>query len=231
MGLRSHTGGALRRVDSRTALLSPRQGTAPKQSGDAGAFTTLGIQTMKTSGKHVIRPATLEAIVDAAVRLLNVNIGASLSEIAIHAGIGRATLHRHFRDRNDLIRFIGTRCIEEMNAAVLAVDAPDKPAIERLRSMFVEVAPLGDRYNFLRLERRRDEGVRQAYNTQLGWVDALVEDLRAQGEISREVPVRWVTAQIDQLVWTAWQAVAEDYLSAAEASELAMRTLLNGLKD
>ena len=186
---------------------------------------------MKTHGKHVIRPATSEAIVGAALRLFNVNTGATMSEVAIRAGVGRATLHRHFRDRNDLIRFIGVRCIEEMNAAVLAIDDVDKPAIERLRAMFLAVVPLGDRYNFLRLERRKDTGVRQAYDAQLRWVDDLVEDLRAQGEIDRDVPVRWVTAQIDQLVWTAWQAVAENHVSAVEASELAVRTLIDGLKD
>ncbi len=166
----------------------------------------------------------------AAVQLLNVNIGATMSEVAIRAGVGRATLHRHFPSRDDLVRAIGSSCIDEMNAAVLAADKPDRPAMDRLRTMFLAVVPLGDRYNFLRLEKPKDEGLRQAYDTQLRWVDALAEDLIAQGEIAPDVPVRWVTAQIDQLVWTAWQGVAEDYVSAQEASELAVRTLIDGLK-
>lgn len=162
--------------------------------------------------------------------LLNANTRASMSEIAIRAGVGRATLHRHFRTRNDLIRAIGIRCIEEMNAAVRAVDAPDKPAIDRLRAMFLAVIPLGDRYSFLGSESPKDEILEKSYKAQLRWVAALAEDLRAQGEIARNVPVRWVIAQIDQLVWTAWKGVSDQYISVEEATELAVRTLIHGLK-
>lgn len=185
---------------------------------------------MSAPRKHVIRPATLEAIVEAAIRLLNLNAGTTMSEIATRAGVGRATLHRHFRTRNDLVRAIGTRCIEEMNAAVRAEEASGRLALERLRSMFQAVIPLGDRYSFLSIESADDDGVRQGYRQQLHWVAALVEDLKEQGDIAGDVPTRWVVAQIDQLVWTAWNGVAEGYLNVEQASQLAVRSLIDGLR-
>ncbi|MYF69085.1 MAG: TetR/AcrR family transcriptional regulator [Proteobacteria bacterium] len=184
---------------------------------------------MSAPPKHAIRPATLEAIVEAAIHLLNANAGATMSEIAAQAGVGRATLHRHFQTRKDLIRAIGIRCIEEMNASVQIGQDAGKPAVDRLRSMFRAVIPLGDRYSFLSLESADDDSVRQGYKVQLRWVEALVEDLKKQREIDPDVPTRWVVAQIDQLVWTAWNGTSEGYLTPDEASELAVRTLIHGL--
>ena len=180
--------------------------------------------------KHVIRPATLEAIVEAAIRVLNANAGATMSEIAVQAGVGRATLHRHFRTRSDLISTIAVRCIEEMNAAVRAQATEGQPAADRLRAMFRAVIPLGDRYSFLGADYTDDPTVHQGYGTQLRWAETLVDDLKEQGNVAPDIPSRWVVAQIDQLVWSAWNATAEGYLTADEATELAVRTLMDGLR-
>ena len=170
------------------------------------------------------------AIVEAAIALLNVNTGATMSDIAARAGVGRATVHRHFSTRDDLVRAIGLQCIEEMNAAGRAADTAGAPPAERLRAMFEAVIPLGDRYGFLAFESADDEAVRAGYRAQLRWTASLVKDLKAAGEIAAEVPSRWVTAQIDQMVWTAWKEVSDGYLDAHRASGLAVRTLLDGLR-
>ncbi|MYB34208.1 MAG: helix-turn-helix transcriptional regulator, partial [Gammaproteobacteria bacterium] len=58
------------------------------------------------------------AIIDAAVGVLARNPDASLATIAEAAGVGRATLYRHFPGRNDLIDAISRQAIEETDAAV-----------------------------------------------------------------------------------------------------------------
>ena len=185
---------------------------------------------MSAPPKHAIRPRTFAAIVEGAIRLLNVNADATMTEVAVAAGVGRATLHRHFRTKADLLRAIGARCIEETNAAVLAVDSANRPAADRLRALLHAVIPLGDRYAFLRFERVEDEVLRAAYEAQLDWTAALVEDLKTEGAVAHDVPTRWAVAQIDQLIWTAWSAVSTWRLSPDDAADLALRTLLNGLK-
>ena len=166
----------------------------------------------------------------AAIGLLSVDAGATMSAVAAHAGVGRATLHRHFRTRDDLVRAIGARCIEETNEAVRSVDAVDAPPAQRLRAMFDAIVPLGDRYSFLSAETADDEVVRAGYRAQLDWTAALVEQLKEAGEIAPDEPTRWVVGQIDQLVWTAWKAVSDGYLDAPEVADLAQRTLIDGLK-
>lgn len=166
---------------------------------------------------------------EAAIAVLNANAGATMSEIAIRAGVGRATLHRHFRTRDDLVRAIGAQCVEEMNGAVREFDA-DAPPLERLRAMFDAVIPLGDRYSFLAFETADDDVLQAGYRTQILWTAALVEELKDAADIAPDVPTRWVVAQVDQLVWTAWKAVSDGDLTAQEATDLALRTLIDGLK-
>ena len=154
-----------------------------------------------------------------------------MSEVAREAGIGRATLHRHFRTKADLVNAIGMRCIEEMNAAVQATDSEEKSAIERLRLMLHATIPIGDRYAFLNFVALADEKVKRGYDHQLTWASALVKSLRQEGVIRADVPTRWVVAQIDQQIWTAWTAVSEWGYDPKDAATLAFNTLMYGMSE
>ena len=184
---------------------------------------------MSKGSGHAIRPRTLAAIVEAAIRLLNVDPGVTMSEVARAAGVGRATLHRHFQSKADLLKAVGARCMEETNAAVLATDVPDGPAVDRLRAMLKSVIPLGDRYAFLRFEGLDDAALAAGYEAQLAWTTALIEHLRAEDAIAADVPTSWAVAQVDQIIWSAWTALSTGELATDDAAELALRTLLKGL--
>ncbi len=179
--------------------------------------------------KHAIRPGTLEAIVEAAITVLRENRSASMSEIALQAGVGRATLHRHFSTRDELINLLQRRCIDEMNAAAAALVDPAQSSIEKLENALRAVIPLGDRYSFLSQDSSEDEALISAYKAQLDWIRALVKELKADGHIDPEVPDSWALALIDQLIWIGWDQVSRGRVSAAAAPKLAVRTLISGL--
>jgi AcrR family transcriptional regulator len=166
---------------------------------------------------------------EAAIETFISNPAASMSEIAIKAGIGRATLHRHFRSRDELAAALGLRCIEETNQAVAAVVSPEQPSLERLERALSAIIPLGDRYSFLHRSTSEDKSLIEAYRAQLRWVEALVSDLKIEGHLDPEVPDSWALALIDQLIWSAWEQVSRGYLSESDAADLAVRTLLRGL--
>jgi len=166
---------------------------------------------------------------EGAIETLMANPAASMSEIAIKAGIGRATLHRHFRSRDELTSALGLRCIEETNQAVAAVLRPEQSSLERLQLAFGAIIPLGDRYSFLNRTTTEDKSLIEAYGIQLQWVDALVSDLKTQGHLDPQVPNSWALALIDQLIWSAWAQVSGGNLSESAAVALAVRTLLNGI--
>ena len=62
-----------------------------------------------------LRPPMREAIVDAAIDTFARNPGASLAEVAARAGVGRASLHRHFPSRDDLVTAITRQCMDEIS--------------------------------------------------------------------------------------------------------------------
>ncbi|MEM1434368.1 MAG: TetR/AcrR family transcriptional regulator [Pseudomonadota bacterium] len=183
-----------------------------------------------TSGKHKIRPATLEAIIEAATAIFSANPNASMSEVAIKAGVGRATLHRHFPTRNDLLREIGHRCVRETNAAAAALISEDQTSLEQLQNAFRAVIPLGDQYHFLNQAVGGDEALDAAYAAQLDWLKQLIRTLKADGHVDPELPEEWVLALIDQLIWTAWEQASRGLIRVQEAPRLALRTLLKGVQ-
>ena len=172
-----------------------------------------------------------EAILEAAAAVLARNPGTSLSEIALHAGVGRATLHRHFPSRDDLIRALAREAIEQTNAATVGV-TKRATAREELRAMLEAVIPLGSRFHFLRRETPAysDDEVSSGYRQQLRYLDRLVERLKSEGEIAPEVPKAWVVAVIDSLIWVAWSTVEAGRVAPEDAARLAFRTVVDGLR-
>ncbi len=176
-----------------------------------------------------LRPSTRQAVLDAAVDTLARNPGASLSEIASRAGVGRASLHRHFSSRGDLIAAASQQCMDEIDAATAAALKDARSAKERLSRMLEAVIPLGDRYHFLVSEAVDDEAVRKRYAEELDWLAHLVDDLKAEGAIAADVPRSWAVVNIDAQIWVAWSELAAGRLAPAHAADLALRTLLEGL--
>ncbi len=176
-----------------------------------------------------LRAPMRQAILDAAIDTLARDPGASLSEIASRAGAGRASLHRHFPSRADLIAAASAQCMDEIDAATSAALADAQTAQQRLSRMLEAVVPLGDRYHFLVSEAVDDESVRKRYAEELDWLGHLVDELKADGVIAADVPRSWAVANIDAQVWLAWSEVAAGSLAPAHAADLALRTLLKGL--
>ena len=179
--------------------------------------------------RRVLRPPVREAVVDAAIDTLARNPGASLSDIAARAGVGRASLHRHFPTRGDLVTAITLQCMNEIDAATDAAVGGARTARERLSRMLEAVVPLGDRYHFLAAEAVDDATLRARHEADLEWLGELVDDLKEEGAMAPDVPRGWAVANIDAQVWLAWSDVAAGNLAPADAAGLAFRTLLQGL--
>ncbi|MGI9504413.1 MAG: TetR/AcrR family transcriptional regulator [Geminicoccaceae bacterium] len=65
-----------------------------------------------------IRPQARDAIIEAAFQLFGRDPSASLADIAERAGVGRATLHRHFKGRDDLMVVLAHTAMRELDEAV-----------------------------------------------------------------------------------------------------------------
>ncbi|MFG0257728.1 MAG: TetR/AcrR family transcriptional regulator [Phycisphaerales bacterium JB043] len=178
------------------------------------------------------RSDSRSAILDAACAELASNPRASLSLIAERAGVGRATLHRHFRTREDLIRELAQQSIREIDEAVAGLEDQARSALHFLELVVEAVIPFGDRYHFLANETwaATDPTLSAELDRQLSSLGELIEICKSEGAIDASIPTPWIVSAIDSLIYTAWSLVATGHIAQRGASSLLMRTLLKGVQ-
>lgn len=177
-----------------------------------------------------IRPSTRDAIIESAFAVLSKNPSAALADVAARAGVGRATLHRHFASREDLMRELAMLASKEMDVAVEMACTPAKSYSEAVRLALEALIPLGDRHGFLALEPFADDPDMQAEFARQNQETAdLMDAAKREGLFDKSIPTSWIVQAFDHLLYAGWEAVNADELTPDQAADLAWRTLTNGL--
>ncbi|MEM9627383.1 MAG: TetR/AcrR family transcriptional regulator [Pseudomonadota bacterium] len=177
-----------------------------------------------------IRPNTRDAIIEAAFQTFSGDPGASLADVAERAGVGRATLHRHFKGRDDLMVALAHAAISELDEAVDAATADAESYSEALRISLAAIIPLADRQWFLAHEPvDHNPEIKAAYQRQLGELAEAIDAAKAEGSFSRDIPTGWIVQAFDHLTYAAWESVRAGESTASQAASLAWRTLTTGL--
>ena len=171
-----------------------------------------------------------DALIEAGFTVLHNNPGANLSDVAQAAGVGRATLHRHFASRELLVRELAKIAMAEMDAAVDEACRDSATAADALRDCMAALVPLGDRYGFLMLESlEQDEVIMADFERQQRETEEWVVAATEEGLFDPQVPVDWIVRTYEYLIYTAWDSVRQQELTPAQASALAWRTFTSGV--
>ena len=178
-----------------------------------------------------IRPDTRTAILEAGFELFNERPGASLGDVADRAGVGRATLHRHFASREALMTALALTAMEELNAAVDAATADATSHMQALRLSLDAIIPLAARQAFLASEPvLQDDRIAEAYASDMDELHQSIEAARVEGAFVPDVPTEWIAHSYNALIYAAWEMVREGHATPRQAADLAWRTLTNGLR-
>lgn len=172
------------------------------------------------------------ALINAGIQLLIKNPGASLKEVAEFAGVGRATLYRHFETREQLIQEIAIECLDETNKVMAPVLINQTSAKDTLSDMFRVLMPMADRYHFLLSLwsiAQGDEQVDAIYQQQLLSLYQLIEAGKAEASIRQDLSTDWILVTIDTMIYGGWWLISEGKSSPEEAAENALITLFNGV--
>ncbi len=176
------------------------------------------------------RSTTRDAIIDAAFDVFSRDPSASLNEVATVAGVGRATLHRHFAGRQDLIIALTKLAMEELDEAVALAVAGAESWTASLRLSLTAIIPLANRQWFLAQEPVENHpDIAAAYAAQRAELIEAIEEAGKEGAFAADVPATWIASAFDSLIYAAWEAVRKGDLTPAQAADLAWRTLTLGL--
>ncbi|MGJ8662416.1 MAG: TetR/AcrR family transcriptional regulator [Marinicella sp.] len=179
-----------------------------------------------------IRPSTEAAIIEAAFELLNQNPKASLAQIAAHAGVGRATLHRHFSGRDDLIKTMAIQAINETEVAADSASQHSDSYSDALERIFKAIIPLGNRHWFLAQEQgQNDEKISRKIKQQNQTLYKVVNHAKNEGLFNPHIPSSWIMQTYDHMIHAAWVMIRTEQSTVAQATELAWNTLINGLAE
>ncbi len=167
---------------------------------------------------------------EAGFRLLSADPAVSLGDIAQYAGVGRATLHRYFSSRDDLIHALALRALEEMDEAAETAAENAQTYGEGLRLILDALIPLGDRHGFLAhfsLEDAPD--IAREYQRQSDETRDMIDAAKREGVFDPQLPTSWIERMIDAAIITAWDSIRAEELTPRQASDLAWTSLVTGL--
>lgn len=182
-------------------------------------------------GKRADARRNIEAIVDAATRLLAVDPEASVNEIAKAAGVGRVTLYGHFESRTALVREVVERAIHNTNDALSAVELDGDPRAA-LGRLLEATWHLTHRYGALVVAGSRalqPEEFLRAHEEPAARVRSLLERGRQAGEFRADMPIEWQVSVIQAILHGASAAVHRGEVTVDEAPLLVRGTVLAAL--
>jgi AcrR family transcriptional regulator len=171
----------------------------------------------------------VDRIIESAIHVFALDPAAGMSEVALHAGVGRATLYRHFPCRDDLIDAIRAQARQEAVAAVESSPLDDGPALQAIERIVSAVIELGDRYRFItrwHAEPGEDNEPRERISAALR---AAVERGQRRGEITRGVPPEWAVVVIRSLMLAAIEQLSAGEMTDRDAERLVKRIVVQGL--
>lgn len=191
-----------------------------------------GSQAEPNGGERPRRADALRnrrAIVDAAIRVLADRPGASMAEIATACGMARATLYRHFADRNDLVTAIQIQATDAGAAALADADLDSGGATDALLRAVRALVGVGDRYRLLASEAALSPEVLERRPAVAGRLFTVVERGQRDGEFRTDMPPHWIVAALAAQLVLALREMAAGNLTQQQAAERVTSMLIDGV--
>ena len=147
-------------------------------------------------------------IVEAAAAAMMENPEVSISEIAERAGLTRATVYRHYPDRDELVRAVAAESAAQMVPSLLAdiraLSWPDALALLAERAVFLSAQ---HREVLLHVAPQLEESARLAIAGEP--IQSEITARRASGEVTTPLPDEWLALCIRTLCVAAIRRLAD----------------------
>lgn len=173
-----------------------------------------------------------DQVLRAAAALLSRKSTSTMDEVAKAAGIGRATLHRHFAGRDALVRALEELGIREFEVAFDNARLDEGTAIDALRRLVAEAQPNAELLAFLVTENQLFEGdqVNEGWARLDARVSALFRRGQQEGDIRIDLSVAWLTEALYGLIGSCAWAVMDGRVAAKDFQYMIIELLLGGVR-
>jgi AcrR family transcriptional regulator len=170
--------------------------------------------------RQAIAEGNVEAILDAAQRLLHRREQPNISAVATEAGVSRPTVYAHFPNRQRLLEALVERHVRRTMAAIESAEPERGPTGEALQRLLAaswkEVARNEDIARASASDLSTD-AMRRAHQTARPVVRKLVERGRREGTFRGDVASDWLVTSCLALIHAAAEEVRADALDSDAA--------------
>jgi AcrR family transcriptional regulator len=152
--------------------------------------------------------------------------GAGMEKVAAAAGVSRATLYHHFRNRDALMDALTDQSIGEVTLAVAETRSAEGPAAEAMERVLRAAWQVIGRYRGLVIVNQRLEpgALRARVAPALAPIRALIRRGQADGAFDPELPPEWLLNTIIDLIHAASRQVTGGAMEVAAAERALLRT-------
>lgn len=170
---------------------------------------------------------TRDAILRAAASALRSHERAGMADIAAAAGVGRATLYRHFTNREDLLLELGRFAAEESIRVLDAARIDGVPALEGITRLTRALLSTGREFWVVSSHRQQMWPEEEAVGVRLR---ALAERGQKDGLLRTDVSVEHLAALHGSLIIGALSVPPLSELGIEDATDLIVSLYLNGAR-
>lgn len=171
----------------------------------------------------------MRAIIDAAIVLLAAEPEASMERVATAAGVGRATVYRHFASREHLVRAILDQALQDARDAVIGSRPDDGSPVEALKRAVQAILKVADRYRLVRQIPRDDLELRQRAEEVGAPLIAIVGRGQRSGDFRPDLQPRWCAAALGALIQAVTVALIDGDVRDRDACRLVVTTFVDGM--
>ncbi|MBP2833453.1 TetR/AcrR family transcriptional regulator [Aquimarina sp. U1-2] len=176
-------------------------------------------------------------IINAAIETFNTDFSAPLQKVADKANVTRRTLHRYFKDRDELVMV----CEQEMEtsckkAMILAIKSSNDSLVQ-LENMLYAGVDCGAKYSFFYKLHQKEGHNHNKKNKNCADYDyiykrfnEIITDLQNKGIIRMDMPISWIQNLHAGIISSTVNANDDSNLGIEKIKEFAWESFLSGIK-
>jgi len=171
---------------------------------------------------------TQQKIIDTAISVLNENFAATFEDIAVRCDINRRTLHRYFKNRNELLEACSTNMLRAWELAASAAFNSSKDPLVQLEHLLYAGIDSGTKYAFLikltdiESQPTTYESEKSAtyFNLRNQLFDA-IQELQKEKVIDDQFPLPWIKILFTSVITATITAFRSGDIAPNEIKKLA----------